>query len=352
MTHNQWQNALKVFDPISNKVVQAEFIQTMVAEHPLFENYYDPADVKISGGEAMYTGGQMSEGCPAKWKKNFTRADWPDSETFQQKLPLVQYGLFGDRVSHDFYRLAFEDPGMLKQVYQAKIETLTEQWKRAVSDHILYNMCNDENYKDGTARLEFAKDYFKIDATPTPAKLGEYQARALKVVSDIEKMLYRFLEYSDKYNADGKEAVTKSLANITLIIDPAVNTFLNIYGLSQSFNAGYLDLKQKVGKVIIKKLPHYKAGEQKPKSVWKDPATAEIFDGTADASRLGLWSILAHDKNFYKIRDAINLPGNNDVFINSDDYEIDLQSYIGKWYFAFEGCIKYVNACRWKTTTA
>jgi hypothetical protein len=38
----------------------------MIAEHPLFANYYDPANVKIDGGTATYFGGRMSEGSPKK----------------------------------------------------------------------------------------------------------------------------------------------------------------------------------------------------------------------------------------------------------------------------------------------
>ena len=61
-----WQDSHKIFDPISNRTIQVEFIQTMIAEHPLFANYYDPSNISIDGGTAKYTGGQMSEGSPRR----------------------------------------------------------------------------------------------------------------------------------------------------------------------------------------------------------------------------------------------------------------------------------------------
>jgi hypothetical protein len=39
----------------------------------------------------------------------------------------VEYGLFGDMTSVDFGRLAFEDPGMLGQVFDSKIEVVLQQ---------------------------------------------------------------------------------------------------------------------------------------------------------------------------------------------------------------------------------
>jgi len=74
-------------------------------------------------------------------------------------------------------------------------------------------------------------------------------------------MLYNFLEYSDKYNKLGKEAVSKSLLNMTLIFHPKVNAFLNTYAYSGAFNVSYIELRQKVGKLIVKKLPDWKAGD-------------------------------------------------------------------------------------------
>ena len=63
---NSWTSATKVFDPISNRVIQNAFIQTMIAEHPLFNAYYDPANINIDGGVAEYIGGQMAEGSPKR----------------------------------------------------------------------------------------------------------------------------------------------------------------------------------------------------------------------------------------------------------------------------------------------
>jgi hypothetical protein len=49
-----------------------------------------------------------------------------------------------------------------------------------------------------------------------------------------------------------------------MVIEPEIDTFLNVYGLSQSFNAGYLKLTNKVGKVIVAKLPKIKENDKKP----------------------------------------------------------------------------------------
>jgi hypothetical protein len=68
-------DSLKVFDPIDNRVVQAAFIQTMVAQHPLFANYYDISNIKIDGGTAKYIGGQQANGSPRKWTRGFSRAN-------------------------------------------------------------------------------------------------------------------------------------------------------------------------------------------------------------------------------------------------------------------------------------
>jgi hypothetical protein len=103
------------------------------------------------------------------------------------------------------------------------------------------------------------KDYFKIDVDP--AKTRDCQARALNFIAKIEQRAYKFLEYTDKYNKEGKEAVSAGLKSLTLILDPTANTFLNIYGYSSAFNVGYLELRQKLGKVIVKKLGSYQAGD-------------------------------------------------------------------------------------------
>lgn len=339
MATQSFQNSLKVFDPISNKVIQAEFIQTMIAEHPLFANYYDIGNVKIDGGTAKYIGGQQAEGSPRKWKRGFNRSNWPNSDNFEQSLELVEYGLFGDMTSADFGRLAFEDPAMLGQVFDAKIEGVIQQWKRAVETHILFNICNKENY--GTdAFIELEKDYFEIDTDPEEAH--KCQARALKFIADVENMCYNFLEYSTKYNQSGKEAVTKSLQNITIIFHNKVNTFLNTYAYSGAFNVSYIELRNKIGKVIVKKLPEWKNDDVAYKEYAADGTATEIKAETG--KQAFKWRALIHDTNFYKIHDAINHPGNDDVFIDSKDYNIDLTSYVGKWWFAFEGVIKFVNS--------
>jgi hypothetical protein len=339
MATQSFQTSTKIFDPISNKAIQAEFIQTMIAEHPLFANYYDIGNVKIDGGTAKYIGGQQAEGSPRKWKRGFSRANWPNSDNFEQALELVEYGLFGDMTSADFGRLAFEDPGMLGQVFDAKIEGVLQQWKRAVETHILFNICNKENYADD-AWIEVDKDFFEIK--PEPEEALKCQAKALWFINKVETMLYNFLEYSDKYNKLGKEAVSKSLLNMTLIFHPKVNAFLNTYAYSGAFNVSYIELRQKVGKLIVKKLPDWKAGDVAYKTYDANGTPTEI---KAEANKQAFkWRALVHDTNFYKIHDAINHPGNDDVFIDSKDYNIDLTSYVGKWWFCFEGVIKFVNA--------
>jgi hypothetical protein len=354
---SSWQDATKIFDPVSNRVIQSEFIQTMIAEHPLFANYYDPANVKIDGGTAEFVGGQMSQGSPKRWKRGFSRADWPHSDNLKQRLYLVEYGLFGDMTSHDFGRLAFQNPGMLAQVFDSKIEVVIQQWKRAVEDHILYNLLDRNNYSDGSFE-ELPKDFFKVETDPS--KTLACQAKALNFIAKVESRAYKFLEYTDKYNLrgkDGVEAVSPSLKFLTLILDPSANTFLNIYGYSSAFNVGYLDLKQKLGKVIVKRLGSYigKADSLTNKEYMykqynsdgtQDEHAGVIVKGRHDYN----WKALLHDTNFYKIHEAINHPGNEDVFINSEDYSIDLTSYVGKWWFCFEGIIKYVNASAWVQT--
>jgi hypothetical protein len=38
----------------------------MKAELPIFETYYDPANVEVHGKEGTYVGGQMAENSPIK----------------------------------------------------------------------------------------------------------------------------------------------------------------------------------------------------------------------------------------------------------------------------------------------
>ena len=355
MTANQygqhsWQDSHKIFDPISNRTIQVEFIQTMIAEHPLFANYYDPANITIDGGTAKFIGGQMSEGSPRRWKRGFSRADWPHSENFEQSLYLVEYGLFGDMTSHDFGKLAFKAPELLAQVFDAKIEGIIQQWKRAIENHILYNILDKHKYAEG-AWEELPKHFFKISTSVDDTKNN--QLKALSFIAKVESKAYKFLDYSEKYNHAGKEAVSVSLKSLTLILDPSANTFLNIYGYSGAYNVGYLELRQKFGKVIVKRLGNYHEGDvmyqdnhwNSTKNEWeKRPKLAIAGRHTFN------WKALLHDTNFYKIHEAINHPGNDDVFINSEDYNIDLTSYVGKWWFCFEGVIRFVNACAWVET--
>src|SRR5207237_9340715 len=125
------------------------------------------------------------------------------------------------------------------------------------------------------------------------------------------------------------EAVTPSLKDLILVLDPSANTFLNIYGYSSAYKVDYLDLKQKFGKVIVKKLGSY----QKDDIIYRQfKSDGNPDHGVAKEGRHTYnWKALLHDKNFYKIHEAINHPGNEDVFINSEDYSIDLTSYVGKW---------------------
>src|SRR5436309_3034065 len=115
-------------------------------------------------------------------------------------------------------------------------------------------MCDKTNYKETTGFIALAKDYFKIETDPT--LIGACQARALAFITEVERKAYDFLEYSTDFNQAGKEAATKSLKNITMIFHPRVNTFLNTYAYSSAQNVGYIELRQKLGKLIVKKLPN------------------------------------------------------------------------------------------------
>jgi hypothetical protein len=94
--------------------------------------------------------------------------------------------------------------------------------------------------------------------------LAGNQAKAVNFIAKVEETAYNMISYSKDYNQAGKEAVVKGLKNLTLILDAGANTFLNTFGYSQVFNAGYIDLKMKLGKVIITKLPNIKDGDPKP----------------------------------------------------------------------------------------
>jgi hypothetical protein len=120
----------------------------------------------------------------------------------------------------------------------------------------------DKNSYSTAAKNELAKDYFKIDTDST--KIAENQAKAVNIIAKIEEVAYAMLSYSRDYNKAGKEGVTTSLQDLVLVLDPTVNTFLNTYGLAQVFNSGYLDLKKKVGRVIVCKLPTVADGTPKP----------------------------------------------------------------------------------------
>src|SRR5256885_6162516 len=113
-------------------------------------------------------------------------------------------------------------------------------------------MC-DKNIYATDAFTELDENYF--DITTEPEKIAEKQAKAVSLVAQIEKKMYEMLSYTEKYNKAGKEAATSSLADTKLVMDYSVDTFLNTYGYSQVFNANYIDLKRKIGKVIITQLP-------------------------------------------------------------------------------------------------
>jgi hypothetical protein len=346
-----WQDSKKIYNPVDNKVVQADFINTMIAELPIFETYYDPANVEVHGKEGTYFGGQMSENSPIKWSDDWLFNRWPKSEELEQKIPLIEYGLFGDRSSKDFAKLAYEAPDILAKHYESKITSVYGQWKRSVSEVILHDLCNQNAYAD-TAKNELDKDYFKIDTDSN--KIKENQSKALNIIAKIEEVAYEMISYSRKFNKSGKEAVTASLKDLVLTMDPTVNTFLNTYGLAQVFNSGYLDLKQKIGKVIVAKLPTVVDGTPKPAVFWKEDPTTRVLTSTDYSTtdgQIGDWRILLHDKNFYKINDAINQPRDEGVFVETAFYKSQLKNLIGKWYFAVQGCISFVNAAYWTCKT-
>lgn len=347
-----WQDSKKIYNPVDNRSVQADFINTMIAELPIFATYYDPANVEIHGKEGTYFGTQMSEDSPLKWSDEFLFNRWPKSEDLEQKLPLIEYGLFGDKSSVDFAKLAFDAPDILTKHYEAKVENIYGKWKRSVTEVILHDLCNSENYST-SAKNELAKDYFKIDTDNS--KIAENQAKAINIIAKIEEVAYSMIEYSKNWTKNGKESVTNSLKDLVLILDPTVNTFLRIYGMAQVFNSGYLDLTQKIGKVVVGKLPTVADGTPKPGVFWTEDSTTharvQVNYKTTDG-QVGDWRILLHDKNFYKINDVINLPRHQGVFVDDTFYESHLKTLLGKWYFAVQGCIGFVNASYWvcKTT--
>jgi len=137
------------------------------------------------------------------------------------------------------------------------------------------------------------------------------------------------INYSKDFNKDEKEAVVKGLQDLTLIMDTSVNTFLNTYGYSQVFNAGYIDLKMKIGKVIITKTPNIKNDDLKPLPGHKITGKGTAKYTTGDP-HIGDWRILLHDKNFYKINDVINVPRAEGVFLETAFYLSSLKNLIGK----------------------
>jgi len=351
MATTTWQDSKKIYDPVDNKIVQADFIDTMTAELPIFETYYDPANVEVHGKEGTYFGGQMPEDSPIKWSDEFLFNRWPKSEELECKLPLIEYGLFGDRSSKDFSKLAFEAPDILAKHLKSKVVNVYNQWKRTVSEVILHGLC-DKNSYPVVARNELPKDYFKIDTDGNKAK--ENQAKALSIIARIEEVAYEMISYSTDYNKDGKESVTTTLKDLILVLDPTVNTFLNTFGLSQAFNSGYLDLKKKLGKVIIAALPVVAVGTPKPKVFWEqDPVTQRLIQTNyaANDGQIGDWRILLHDKNFFKISDVINRPKHEGVFLETAFYNSQLKNLIGKWFFAVQGCISFVNGTYWTCST-
>ncbi|CAG8828078.1 18183_t:CDS:1, partial [Gigaspora margarita] len=95
---------------------------------------------------------------------------------------------------------------------------------------------------------------------------------------------YKMIEYSDKFNKAKKILVCRSIKNIIIILHPKVHSLISTYGYSGAFNVKFLELE----------------------------------------------SIIILDKNAYKIRDAINHPANEGVFLDDKDYDISLLSYVGK----------------------
>jgi hypothetical protein len=136
-----------------------------------------------------------------------------------------------------------------------------------------------------------------------------------------------------------------------MVMEPEVDTFLNVCGMSQSANAGYLNLSNKLGKVIVAKLPTVKNGDKKPSVFWeKNSTTGAITEATYNDSdgQIGNWKILLHGKDFYKIKDVISIPHRDEgVFIETAFYKTSLKNLIGKWYFAVAGTIPFVNGCYW-----
>jgi hypothetical protein len=44
-----------------------------------------------------------------------------------ERIPLIEYGLFGDRSSKDLAKLAYEAPDILAKHYESKIQTVYAQ---------------------------------------------------------------------------------------------------------------------------------------------------------------------------------------------------------------------------------
>jgi hypothetical protein len=341
---NNWKDIKKIYEPIDNKSVQIDFIDTMTAEFPLFEAYYDPS-VEIHGKEGTVYGGQMAENSPARWSDELMFNRWPKSKDLETKIPLIIYGLFGDRSSYDLAKMAFEAPELLKKHLDSKVNNVYTQWKRTVVEVILYGLCDKTAYSE-SAKIELPSNYFNNDNDTLKRK----QEKALKLVADIEKRCYELSNYSKDFNKAGEEAVVANLQELIMVIEPEIDTFLNVYGLSQSFNAGYLKLTNKVGKVIVAKLPKIKVGDKKPVVFWDEdenthkltPTTYKEGDG-----QIGNWGILIHDRRFYRMNDALNVPKDEGVFIETAFYKTQLKNLIGKWYGAVQGTVPFVNSCYW-----
>jgi hypothetical protein len=111
-----------------------------------------------------------------------------------------------------------------------------------------------------------------------------------------------------------------------------------------------LKLTNKVGKVIVAKLPKIAERDKKPVVFWAENETTHALTPTtyaANDGQVGNWGILIHDRRFYRMNDALNAPKDEGVFIETAFYKTQLKNLIGKWYGAVQGTVPFVNACYW-----
>jgi len=95
--------------------------------------------------------------------------------------------------------------------------------------------------------------------------LEEKRERAYKFIHLVEEKLYSMKNYSRDFNKAEKEAVLSSLKQTIAIFDYSVNTFLNTFGYAPTYNVNYVDLQQKVGKLVVTNLPNYQKGDLIPR---------------------------------------------------------------------------------------